>query len=387
MGFFNGVEVASLLAITDDKKAARLKRNIHSAFSPSGVLEYETNIDHTVSELVAHLRKAGPTTDLSPWATWFAFDTMARIAFSEDQGFMSKQEDVGGAAAAAKARFAHWNLFWTIPWLDAILYKSWFARRSKRAPSGLMRLAMRAIEDRKIKGGTGVHHDLLDLFLRCGEDDPELFTPSTITGITLTTIQAGSETTGYTTAICMYNLLRNPSALARLRAEIEAVWPAPVSDCVVPSAAIVRHLPYLEACVKESHRVCSTSNTTSERVVPHGGRAIAGVFIPGGTIVGSNTSAIYMDTSIWGVDVDVYRPERWLEANDERRVKMNRANMMFSTGKRMCLGLHISWLEMKKVIPALVMNFEVSAVWLLLATSQKTTHRRDRWNLCIQIEN
>jgi cytochrome P450 len=68
---------------------------------------------------------------------------------------------------------------------------------------------------------------------------------------------------------------------------------------------------------------------------------------------------MYNDPTIWGDDVEVYRPDRWLEADEPQRIKMNRANLLFSAGKRMCLGLNISWLEMKKVIPALVMNFEV----------------------------
>ncbi|KAF2023734.1 cytochrome P450 [Setomelanomma holmii] len=360
--FVNGSEVASFIAITDDSKAARLKRNLHSTFSANGVLAYEQHIDQTVTEVVQHLRAAGPTADLSEWSTWFAFDTMARIAFSEDQGFMSRQEDIDGAAAAARARFEHWNLYWTIPWLDAILFKNWFARHSKRPPSGLMRLAMRAIESRRLKGGVGTHSDILDLFLKCGESDPQLFTPSTIIGLTITTIQAGSETTGYTTAICLYNLLTNPRVLAKLRGELETVSPTTPTGWTLPPATALRPLPYLEACVKESNRLRPTINIPSERVVPAGGRTIAGVFIPGGTIVGNNTSGMYMDANIWGPDVDVYRPERWLEASEEQRVKMNRANLLFSAGKRMCLGLHVSWLEMRKVVPALVMNFEMTLV-------------------------
>jgi cytochrome P450 len=320
---------------------------------------YENHVDHTVSELVNHLRTAGPIADLAKWSSWFAFDTIARIAFSEDQGFMSHQEDIGGAMDAARMRFAHWTFYWTIPWLDAILYKNWYARHSKRPPSGLMRLAIRAIESRKLKGGVGTHHDLLDLYMKAGEADPELFTPSTIIGLTITTIQAGSETTGFTTAICLYNLLANPRVLEKLREELELVSPTTTTGWKIPPMSELRPLPYLEACVKESNRLRPTTNIVSEREVPAGGATIDGVFLPGGTIVGNNTAGIYTDPSLWGADVDVYRPERWLEASGEQRVKMNRANLLFSTGKRMCLGLNIAWLEMRKVIPALVMNFEV----------------------------
>jgi cytochrome P450 len=357
--FVNGSEVTSFIALTDDNKAARLKRNLHSTFSSNGVLAYETHVNHTVSELVTHLRAAGPTTDLTKWTAWFAFDTMARIAFSEDQGFMSHQEDIGGAIDAGRKRFAHWAFYWAIPWLDAILYKNWFARRSRRPPSGITRLAIRAIESRKAKGGIGTHHDLLDLYMKSSETDPELFTPPTIIGLAITTIQAGSETTAYTIAICLHFLLENPRVLAKLRAELESVTATTASGWAVPSMSVLRSLPYLEACIKESNRLRPTISIMAERVVPAGGATIGGVHIPGGTIVASNTGGIYTDPSTWGADVDVYRPERWLEENQEQRIKMNRANLLFSAGKRMCLGANVSWLEMRKVIPALTMNFEV----------------------------
>lgn len=357
--FVNGSEVASFIALTDDNKAARLKRNLHSTFSSNGVLVYETHVDHTVSELVSHLRAVGPTTDLKNWTAWFAFDALARIAFSEDQGFMNHQEDIGGAIAAARERFAHWAFYWAIPWLDAILYKNWFAHHSKRPPSGMTRLAMRAIESRKVKGGIGTHQDLLDLYMKSSKTDPELFTPPTIIGLAITTIQAGSETTAYTIAICLYCLLENRRVLTKLRAELESVTATTASGWAVPPMSVLRSLPYLEACIKESNRHRPTFNIMAERVVPVGGATIGGVHIPGGTIVASNTGGIYTDPSIWGADVDVYRPERWLEGNQEQRIKMNRANLLFSTGKRMCLGLNVSWLEMRKAISALMMNFEV----------------------------
>jgi len=50
-----------------------------------------------------------------------AFDTVPRVGFSEDAGFIRGREDVGGAMEAATKRLAYWNYWWTIPWLEAIL--------------------------------------------------------------------------------------------------------------------------------------------------------------------------------------------------------------------------------------------------------------------------
>jgi len=123
--------------------------------------------------------------------------------------------------------------------------------------------------------------------------------------------------------------------------------------------AALRPLQYLEACVKEANRLHPAIASMSEREVPAGGATIAGLYVPAGTIVAVNTAGLYSNTEIFGNDIDVYRPERWLEAKDEQRTKMNRANLLFSAVKRMCIGINVSWLKMRKVISALVMNFDV----------------------------
>lgn len=178
-------------------------------------------------------------------------------------------------------------------------------------------------------------------------------------GLTITTIQAGSETTAYTTAITMYILLENPHVLAKLREELESVSATTATGWELPPMSDLRPLPYLEACVEESNRLRPVTNIMAERAVSLGGATIAAVHVPTGTIVANNTVGLYSDPRIWGPDVDVFRPECWLEASEEQRIKMTRANLLFNTGKRMCLGINVSWLEMSKVIAALVMNFEV----------------------------
>ncbi|KAI4718148.1 hypothetical protein E4T48_05645 [Aureobasidium sp. EXF-10727] len=380
----NGTEVASFLAINDDEKAARLKRFLHPTFSPNGVLRYESHVDHTVSEMVTHLRNIGPTVDLAPWFGWFAFDTITRIGFSEDQGFMREQEDIGGAGKAAQQRFAHWIFYWTIPWLEAILHKNWYVTHRKSAiQSGLAKLATRVVASRKAKGGLGTHHDLLDLYMESGKQDPQLYTPSTILGLTMTTIHAGAETTAYTSAICMYCILRDRRVHDKLREELESVMPKTEADWEIPDTPTLRKLPYLEACIKESARLKPSNNIMSERVVNRDDAVIAGVSIPKGTIVAINTAGLNTDPSIWGSDVEVFRPERWLEASEEQRVLMHRANLTFSAGKRICLGMNVAWMEMKKVIPALIMNFDVGCFIpyaLPIGTRVSLTGRRLNWS-------
>lgn len=82
---------------------------------------------------------------------------------------------------------------------------------------------------------------------------------------------------------------------------------------------------------------------TLGRVVPPEGITIAGQYIPGGFVVGTNLWLVQRDTSVYGNDPDVFRPERWLE-EDTR--DMHRLFFAFGGGSRLCIGKNISWMEM-----------------------------------------
>ena len=221
-------------------------------------------------------------------------------------------------------------------------------------------MASRVVESRKGKGGLGTHNDLLDLYMESGQRDPQLYTPTTVLGLTMATIHAGAETTAYTSAICMFLILRDRRVHGKLRAELESAAPRIAVEWDLPEMSVLRKPPHLDACIRESARLKPSSNIMAERVVNSDNAVIAGVPIPRGTIVAMNNAGLSTNPNIWGSDVEVFRPERWLDASEEQRVLMHRADLTFSAGKRMCLGLHVAWLEMEKVIPALIMNFEVS---------------------------
>ena len=61
-----------------------------------------------------------------------------------------------------------------------------------------------------------------------------------------------------------------------------------------------------------------------ERVVPKGGATICGERFEAGTVVGISGWVVHRDRATFGEDVDVWRPERWLVGEEERR-KMEHA--------------------------------------------------------------
>ena len=61
-----------------------------------------------------------------------------------------------------------------------------------------------------------------------------------------------------------------------------------------------------------------------ERVVPQGGAKICGQFVPEGTVVGVNAWVVHRNKDIYGSDAEQFRPERWLDADEEHVKVMDR---------------------------------------------------------------
>ncbi len=64
-----------------------------------------------------------------------------------------------------------------------------------------------------------------------------------------------------------------------------------------------------------------------EREVPSGGVELAGKHIPAGTVVGINSWVMHANTDVYGVDAHVFKPERWLDVDEEHLRLMKRCNM------------------------------------------------------------
>ena len=157
--------------------------------------------------------------------------------------------------------------------------------------------------------------------------------------------------------ITLYYLMKYPRCMAKLRQELES---ANLSS--PPQWSEVNTLRYLEACIKEAGRLHPLLLDPIEREIPANGPGIeiAGVYIPPGNVVAVNTHVLNRDPSVWGERTDEYRPERWIECSELQLQKMERANLFFSGGRRVCIGMHIAWIEMKKVLPELLLKFNVS---------------------------
>src|ERR1700753_2010763 len=117
---------------------------------------------------------------------------------------------------------------------------------------------------------------------------------------------------------------------------------------------MVSQLPYLRACIEESLRLRPASSMGLPRVVPKGGRVIAGQFIEEGVTVSVPTYTLLRNPEAFE-NAERYNPDRWSDGDKE---KMAKAHLPFSTGPRACIGRNIAYFEQLLVIFSLVRKFE-----------------------------
>lgn len=145
-------------------------------------------------------------------------------------------------------------------------------------------------------------------------------------------------------------LITTPTSYTAIQKEIDnAVTTSRISSPITESEA--KKLPYLQAVIREGIRMYPPVTGLGSKQVPKGGDIIHGHFVPEGTQVGTNYFGLMRSKNIWGDDANVFRPERWLEANEDRlRIMQGVVDLAFGYGKYSCLGKPIAMMELNKII-------------------------------------
>ena len=206
--------------------------------------------------------------------------------------------------------------------------------------------------------------DFLSRFLTVSATQPEFMHPGRVLGLTAANVFAGSDTTAITLRTIFYHLLQDETIMDKLMAELKVLQSLDESTggMALPKWKDVYELPYLSAVVKEALRIHPAVGMTLERVVPSGGLTLDGTTLPKGTIVGCNAWTIHRDQTVFGAHPERFSPERWLNASAEQRASMERHLLSFGAGARTCIGKNISFLEIYKLVPAILQRFEVRSL-------------------------
>lgn len=105
-----------------------------------------------------------------------------------------------------------------------------------------------------------------------------------------------------------------------------------------------------QAVINEGLRVANPVIAGFPKKVPPGGDVVCGKKLPGGTDVHVNFQSLMRDREVFGDDVDIFRPERFIEADDETLARRRKVvDLLFGFGRWLCLGRVLALLELNKI--------------------------------------
>jgi len=386
-----GHRLPSLFSTTSEPFHAQLRRSVNSAFSMSTLIQYEPFVDSTTELFLNQTDKlyanARESCDFARWLQFYAFDVIGEMTYSKRHGFLEENKDVDGIIDYIANLFNYVAPVGQIPILDLLFLKNPIYLLAAKyglvdATFPVARFAQLRVAERyptstsdsksslpSTEPKPTSQPDLLSKFMQAKIDRPEFMTDSLVMTMAVSMAFAGSETTAISLSAVFYYLLKNPQCMEKLYEELdEKAREGHFGDNEkgVVTWSESQGLPYMDACIKEAFRLHPAPGLPLERIVPAQGAEIAGHFVKGGTIVGCSAWVIHRDKEVFGEDVEVFRPERWLvdehenkEAEEKRIKEMSGVMLQFGMGARTCIGKNISLLEIYKVVPSLLRRFEV----------------------------
>lgn len=263
-----------------------------------------------------------------------------------------------------------------MPWLDYLFIKNPLRQLVQGGSTGAVARFARARLDERLRQSvstfkapaTSSRRDFLSRFLEAKQEHPQIVNDNQVFSYTVSNMNAGSDTTAISLRAILYYTLKDPRVSEKLSQELNTAYHEKRITLPVSWKQSQEELPYLDAVIKEALRLHPAVGLLLERIVPAGGVQFpnGGPFLPAGTIVGANPWIIHRHT-LFGKDVDSFVPERWLQADGEskiefqaRKQQMLRATFTFGAGPRTCIGKNISLLEIYKLIPSLLLTYQVS---------------------------
>lgn len=357
----------NITSYVDERKHADIRSRMAPGYSGKENPFLEQDVDEKllrmhdlmVEKYVSHTEQGlFRTVDLGRITTFFTLDVISKIAFGHAFGFLDHDEDPFGYIANLKEFLPAIIMFGVyteltnllkLPVLKAALPKS----TDKRGLGRVMGFAAERVRER-FGSKPVVRQDMLGSFISRGLTQGELESE------TLTQITAGSDSTASALRLALLLISTSPPILARLLAEARAGIDAGRITRPIIRDAEARQLPYLQACIKETLRLYPPVTGMLAKRVPEGGATITvdGVdkFAPAGTQVAWNSWGMMRLKHIFGADVEIFRPERWLardgsQAESERVARMTETvSLCFGYGRFGCLGRGVATMELNKAI-------------------------------------
>ncbi|KAF8305156.1 cytochrome P450 [Clavulina sp. PMI_390] len=373
----------SLFADINDQSHAARRRSVAHVYSMKSLVDLEPFVDTVIqatinklTSIVEGARRADKSVssahvELDLLLDFFAADAVGELAFGETFGLV-ENGDSSLLLPSARNLQQTGSIAGSLPRL-APLIKPILWRMSGRLTPAIIgrettkrvKARFQAIEQGEFYDADHVpqRRDMLTGFIESNNSKTKLpLTPTEVIGNATAAFGAGSDTTSFAMCAFFYYVLqgRNGEVYARLMEELEsALRSGSISRVPVPYAEGTK-LEYFQACMKESMRLMTPVGMEMPRYVGSEGVLAGGHFIPPGTEIGASPWTFHRAKDVFGEDAETFRPERWIGISDEERARMEKNNLVFGSGSKICIGRNVSIMEMTKSLPSLLLKFKFS---------------------------
>ena len=155
----------------------------------------------------------------------------------------------------------------------------------------------------------------------------------------LNILLAGRDTTASLLSNLWFQLSKSPTLWSKLQSEISTL------NGSFPSFEELKELKFLRAVLNESlrlHPVVPENGRQAERdtTLPLGGGedGKAPVVVRKGQLVAYSLWTMHRRKDLFGEDAEVFRPERWLDGEEGKGLRVGWEYLPFNGGPRICIG-------------------------------------------------
>ncbi|KAF8533199.1 cytochrome P450 [Trichophaea hybrida] len=370
-----GFEPITAFSATKHADHVVAKKRLAYGYSMTAMKAFEDEVDGKIQEWVVALDRryceSGEPLRFHEGINYLAYDVVTEIVFGESLGFVKEWRDVRGLIKSFEDFIPTIQAFGRLPLLKKLPSIFGFLRPKPSDKHGfglLMAEADRIFEqnqhlyEKKLEKFEKT--SLLSRFMKATAQGGEPMTSDQVKFEAITAMVAGSRTVSEVISPFIFHILKNPNCYSRLIAELcEAENSGLLGEVsgVVTYEAVIEKLPYFKACLREGLRIASVP-FQMPRVSPPEGILLEyegkSTFIPPGVAVSCSLRLIARHKDLYGGDADVFRPERWLEADAETIKSWEKYNLSWGYGTRVCLGKNIAMMELWKICLQFFRKFE-----------------------------
>ncbi|KAJ5938143.1 hypothetical protein N7454_004485 [Penicillium verhagenii] len=333
-----------VFSMRDVKKHADRRRLFARPFSKSALrTSWEPIVKEKAQLMISQIQKDLTTAgvcDIFKWATFLATDVSTHLMFGESFEMIQRGEKneyirILESVTQGSGILAELPLLkYILPYIPLKTFREMFGNGDV-----LLRASSRLVTNSR--GSSNSTRNIFSGLVHASEKEDAPFTEKDVAIEASNLIVAGSDTTAVTLTYLIWAILSRPKLHADLQAELADLRPNwEESD--------LETLPLLNATITETLRLYGAAPGSLPRSVPEGGVSFSGHYIPAGTTVSTQCWTVHRDPALFP-DPEKFDPERWLPGRNQASEQARLAMSPFGSGARTCLGIHLSWMELRLV--------------------------------------